>query len=254
MKPPIIIPAFILAMFLSLSFLFPPVSNGEPLSSMSGEEISRLLDQSSAGADVAPADMRNVKVSADDLLTKVYGCLDAENDRPGLFEEARTVLRLIPYEDETGLWLETADGYGIDYYGMSPQVSAMARFGEAMPDSTLSEFGFFFLFPYTSDNKDKINSRQVMFSGSLLQEMEDIGADMGVNVLSPDIFEVVGNYASNYVNLRLIDDEDSDRYILLLSVEPDSFAVKENLTDVTVPYVSYPEETDMAEITDTTDL
>ena len=192
---------------------------------MSGEEISALLDSALNNENVGAGDVKSVMVSADDLMTKVYGFISSEGiSRHNIFDETQNRLRLIPYEDETGIWLETADGFLVNYYGMSPQVAAMARFEGVDQEAPLAEFGYFFLFPYNPAEKDKTDSRQVMFSGSLLQEMHDIGADMGVNVMSPDVFEVVGSYAANYVNMRLIDDADSDRYILMLSIEPEGFA------------------------------
>ena len=175
-------------------------------SDMSNEEISALL------ADV----------SAEDLVTKVYGVIDPSVSKHECSDQAFRILRLRPEEDNAALWLETSGGYGISYYGMQPEVSAMARFG----NETLIDFCFFFMFSYQEDSKVECTRRQADFCGSLLQEMHDIGIPMGRDSLSDDLFDVSGSYKGNFVNVRLMEEQTADstgRYILILSVEPEGF-------------------------------
>lgn len=69
-----------------------------------------------------------------------------------------------------------------------------------------------------------MNRRQASFSGSLLQEMQDIGALMAAEPGPEDsLFEATGEYAGNFVDLRLADEpavSGGGRYVLYLTVEP----------------------------------
>ena len=115
---------------------------------MSNEEISALLADVSATAaakaTVAPEHTVReipVEVTAEDLVTKVYGVIDPSVSKHECSDQVFRILRLRPEEDNAALWLETSGGYGISYYGMQPEVSAMARFG----NETLIDFCFFFI-------------------------------------------------------------------------------------------------------------
>ena len=198
-------------------------------SDMSNEEISALLADVSATAaakaTVAPEHTVMeipVEVTAEDLVTKVYGVIDPSVSKHECSDQAFRILRLRPEEDNAALWLETSGGYGISYYGMQPEVSAMARFG----NETLIDVCFFFMFSYQEDSKVECTRRQADFCGSLLQEMHDIGIPMGRDSLSDDLFDVSGSYKGNFVNVRLMEEQTADstgRYILILSVEPEGF-------------------------------
>lgn len=210
-------------------------------STMSVEEVSALLASAGAAADRAAASAKDAAVStsevpvplpveltAEDMVSKVYGVLDTNLDKQGCVSEARRLLRLTPEEDNGVLWLETDGGYRVNYYGMVPDVSAMARFG----DDKVSDYGFFFLFPYSGGDKHDSVRSQADFCGSLLQEMADIGLPMDLNTESDDLFEAVGDYRGNFVDVRLLDEKGeggSGRYILILSVEPRAFTAADDI-------------------------
>lgn len=217
-------------LFTALFGLSVMTASAVSFSDMSAEEISALLadaPDSSAAATATVASEHAVRelpveVTAEDLVTKIYGVIDPSLSKQECSDQAFSILRLRPQEDNAALWLETSDGYGISYYGMQPEVSAMARFG----NETLSDFCFFFLFPYQEDSKEECTRHQADFCGSLLQEMHDIGITMGRDSLSDDLFEVSGSYRGNFVDVRLMEErtaENEGRYILILSVEPGGF-------------------------------
>lgn len=173
-----------------------------------------------------------VKVTAKDLVTKVFGVADANLNSPDLKKSVSKSLSVTPQEDEGGLWLDPTDGYAVSYYGMVPQVSAVAMYDDEDSDH-LAYFSYFFLFPYDNGTRENANYEQCAFCTSLLQEMEDIGMDMGGATFTDALFEAAGNYGENTVNLRLVEQQgdgsyvaDPDyatgdgRYILVLNVEP----------------------------------
>ena len=67
-----------------------------------------------------------VEMTAEDLITKVYGLLDRTCSKAEMMKAVRQTAGLVPQEDEYGVWLDTGDGYIIDYYGLTPEVSARA--------------------------------------------------------------------------------------------------------------------------------
>lgn len=196
-----------------------------PLSAMTSEEVIDLL--ASMPALAGPGAMREMPLllTADDMLTKVYGVIDSGLDKEGVIKASETILDMSPTDDRACLWLDPSDGYGICYSGMQPDVSAMARFDR----DSISDFGFFFLFPYQKADKHKTIEKQVLFCGSLLQEMHDMGAELGNDDSTDGLFDVSGDYNGNFVAVRLIDDPGADpqdpegRYIMILSVEPRGF-------------------------------
>lgn len=208
-------------------------------SAMTVEEVSALLAQTESAAanqtvsakDAAEAGgvmLLPVVLTAEDMVTKVYGVVDPEVSKDECVRRSRELLRLTPEDDNGALWLETAGGYGVNYYGMIPDVSAMVRFG----DDKVSDFGYFFLFPYASGNKQESIREQADFCGSLLQEMADIGLPMDLNTESDDLFEAVGDYNGNFVDVRLLDEKNdtgSGRYILILSIEPGAFTTADDM-------------------------
>lgn len=163
-----------------------------------------------------------VEVNADDLITKVYGSLDSCANRAQCLAAAGRRLAMTPRQEENSLWLDSEDGYQLSYYGMIPQLSAMARFDN---DDDLAEYCYFFQFPYSAESKESANSEQADFSGALLQELYDLQMPLGRNTMTDDLFQVFGDYKGNLVDVRLLDDDTSGdgRYILMFIVTPDSF-------------------------------
>lgn len=195
-------------------------------SAMSVEEVSTLLSRSE-GRTVSQAvsakdTVGAVRVNVGDMVGKIFGLFDTEVSKGECVDRSRQQLNLTPEDDEGALWLESDGGYVIDYYGMRPNVSAMARFGDNQPESKLTDFGYFFLFPYTDATKRESVREQADFCGSLLQEMADLGLPMELYTDSDDLFEAIGDYNGSLVDIRLLDETKAGggRYILILSVEP----------------------------------
>lgn len=165
-----------------------------------------------------------LRLTVRDLVTKVYGAIPANTDGKMLCDECQRCLSLTPAADGDALWLDAADGYALSYNGLSPEVCAMARFS----NDTLTEYTYFFLFPYTSECKGDVNRNQAEFCGCLLQEMHDLGMNMGVNANAPEmLFDAFGGYEGNLVEVNLADEAGSDnsgRFIVTLMVEPSATA------------------------------
>lgn len=217
-----------LPILLAALFTLTVAASPKPLSGMDAEEIRAMLAAcpvavKESGAESSSTPLRMpLRVTAEDMVTKIYGVLDADCTRDECVSGAQTVLDLTPVEDLGALWLETSGGFVVDYSGMQPEMAAMARY----EDDSLNDFGFFFIFPYSEGDKDASTRSQVSFCGSLLQELYDLGADLDQNRLTDDLFEAIGEYDGNYVVVRLIDDAghaDGGRYVLVLSVEPEGF-------------------------------
>ena len=211
-------------------------------STMSVDEVSALLSRfdneavsdAASAKDAAVSDttaimILPVRLTAEDMVAKVYGVVDPESSKEECVARVRRALRLTPEEDEGVLWLERDGGYGINYYGLVPDVSAMARFENG--DQSVSDFGYFFIFPYSEGAKSRSIREQTDFCSSLLQEMYDIGLPMDLNTATDDLFEAVGDYKGSLVDVRLLDDKHQDgngRYILILSIEPKAFTPADN--------------------------
>lgn len=184
--------------------------------------IALLLSLFSASAQC-------VNITAKDFVTKVYGICSPDRSKSELCDDCANALNLTPSEDNMGLWLDSADGYQLNYYGIVlTDVSAMAT----VESDSVSNFGYFFLFPYTSATKEEISDKQASFCGCLLQEMQDIGAMMGVNTVCDCLYEACGEYQGNFVDVRLSDettDEGNGRYVLYLLVEPAGFKPVDNM-------------------------
>lgn len=193
---------------------------------------SVLLFAASASAQTVDISAIPVNVTAEDFVTKVYALFSPDHSKHELCEDCENMLRLMPSEDNMGLWLDSADGYQLNYYGQTiPSVSAMAN----VENDSVTNFGFFFLFPYNDTNREEMNRQQALFCGSLLQEMQDIGAVMGVNASSDALFEAMGDYNGNFVAFRLLDEEmdaNTGRYVLYLSVEPHAFTASDTLAAI----------------------
>ena len=186
-------------------------------------------------------------LTAHDFITKVYGILDPRCSAEEAAASAQSILSIVPESDDYGLWLNPACGYSVSYFGMTPDVEATARFA----DGRVSDFGYFFLFPYDCGGRAEANRQQSEFCGSLLQELHDMGLDISRTHDGDAIFEVITDYAGNYVDIRLVEEymapdgvntadalsaaiaasapDASGRFVLILSVEPDAFTEADNL-------------------------
>lgn len=192
-----------------------------PLSEMTAAEIISLVPVSAQNVKNDAAQNLNsstLNVSGEDLLTKAYGKISSVNSREGAIAETEDLIKLVPSEEEDILWLDSSAGYNVEYKGMTPDVSALVR----LENDSISDYGFFFLFPYSDLQKNDANNEQKEFSLAMLQDFEKLGADMGANAYTSDLFEVNGDYSHNYLAMRLIDDTEGERYILFLSVEPNA--------------------------------
>ncbi|MDE6410572.1 MAG: hypothetical protein K2K81_10090 [Muribaculaceae bacterium] len=198
------------------------------LSEMTSAEIISILPETSSVASQAvnaDANVEAMQVSGHDLITKAYGMIPAVNSRRGTIELSEEVMNITPTAEENNLWLDSTDGYAINYNGMTPDVSALVR----LENDSISDYGFFFLFPYSDIDKKYATADQADFSKTMLQEFEDMGLDLGANPYTNDLFEVTGDYTDNFVAMRLIDDPEGERYILMLSVEPNAFGENDSL-------------------------
>lgn len=193
-------------------------SSSSTLSEMTASEIISLLPAASSGLNSNETVTEAITVSGRDLLTKAYGTISSVNSSEGAIDMAQKTMNVTPEREDNYLWLDSADGYNIEYNGMSPEVSALVR----LENDSISDYGFFFLFPYSADDKENAGMDQTRFSLSMLEDFESLGVDLGANAYTSDLFEVNGDYADNYMAMRLIDDSEGERFILLLSVEPNA--------------------------------
>lgn len=234
-----------IALLLSLSAT--PVCNASTsFADMSADEITALLAREDAMKSTPSVSAKDtvtdsglvilpVSVSASDLISKVYGIASPDLPKDECIREVQNRLRLTPSDEDGTIWLESESGYGVNYYGIIPSVSAMARYDGDNPGiagNGAVDFGYFFLFPYSGAGKREAIRDQTDFCGSLLQEMADIGLPMDLNTATDDLFEAVGQYDNSLVVVRLLDDASGDhdgRFILILSVEPDAFSPADDI-------------------------
>lgn len=238
------------ALLVSLAIL--TISCIAPTDAGAGETQAMLAD--TTRTEILPVVKLTMPLSltARDFITKVYGFIDPSCSKSQCIEAASKAASIVPQDDEFGLWLNAGNGYAVSYYGMRPDVEAMAQFDNAK----LSNYGFFFLFPYDSGNREQANSKQAEFCGSLLQELRDMGLTLGRPIQTDAIFEAVGDYAGNNVEIRLVEEvvsadgsdgaqyadamsakceasaagpDASGRFILILNVEPSAFSQADNL-------------------------
>ena len=200
------------------------------LSEMTSAEIISLLPEASSAIVNSESTVSDTKdaitLSGEDLITKAYGMLPAVNSKEATIGLSETMMNLTPSEEQNNLWLDSSDGFSISYNGMTPDVSALVR----LDNDSISDYGFFFLFPYSDVEKKYATLDQSDFSKTMLQEFEDMGLDLGANPYTEDMFEVTGYYTDNFVAMRLIDDQDGERYILMLSVEPNAISEADRAT------------------------
>lgn len=210
----------VLAMTALIGGVLSTNAAGNSLSEMSAAEIISILPVGigTGAEDIGSESGRRIviPVTGEDLVSKAYGAISASNSKDQAIRDSEAVINMTPTEEDNYLWLDSNDGYRLDYNGMSPSVSAMIR----LENDSIKDYGFFFLFPYSEGGKRCVTSDQCQFSTTMLQEFEDMGLNLGANPYTSDLFEVNGNYTDNYVAVRLIDDAEGERYILMLSVEP----------------------------------
>ena len=127
-------------------------ARAEGFSTMDVEEISSLIDAQEASASLAVSakgtaqQAGQVSLTAGDMVSKVYDIVDPDAHKEECVHQARKVLGLTPQEDSDALWLESADGFVVDYYGMRPQVSAMARYDNGSERKGVADYGYFSYF------------------------------------------------------------------------------------------------------------
>lgn len=214
----------------SASAASPAASAAESAASVTAASDSALSDYGESLRLPAP-----LELTARDFVTKVYGVLDSTLSTRSEICRAAQGMHLAPSADSLVLWLETGDGYSVSYYGMTPDVTAMAQF----EGDNVSDFGFFFLFPYQQGERDSANARQSEFCGALLQEMSDIGLVMGLDPLADALFDAVGSYGANFVEMSLIEETagssdtapatSAGRFIVTLTVRPNAYKPSDNL-------------------------
>lgn len=170
-----------------------------------------------------------ISVTAVDLITKVFGALAPSLSHEQACEEAANKLALVPELDETGLWLNPDSGYSVSYYGMTPEVYAVANFNE----NGASEYGYFFLFPYSGSDREWANSQQCVFCSSLLQEIYDLGLMVGIPDTTDSIFEAFGSYGTSQIAVSLNEQNahnlvpeaspEDGVFVVALSITPNAF-------------------------------
>lgn len=176
-----------------------------------------------AGAALSTAVMTMpLQLTASDLVSKVYGVLDTGLSRHQAEKEIQNRMKLSPSAEDKSLWLDSAGGYRVSYYGMMPELSAVAYFD----DDAISGYCYFFIFPYTSGNRESANVEQSLFTGSLLQEMNDVGLIIGMPDITDYIFEAMGSYQDKHIHVGLVEEaneDESGRFVLGLDVIPGSY-------------------------------
>lgn len=172
-----------------------------------------------------------LQLSAIDMVTKAFGILDPSMGQKEAVKTISDVLNVTPQQDESGWWMDASEGYSINYYGMSPQVCAVANLG----DSAIVSYTYFFLFPYTEEVREDAVRDQTAFCGYLLQEMHDFGLLVGVPDSTDAIFEAVGSYEGSHIDVRLTDDPKlsqtkqagSGCFVVSIAVTPDVYNVND---------------------------
>lgn len=210
------------SILLAISYAALPALAVAPAARIADEVLAASMPATAKIGPAASLSAMPLELTAIDLVTKVFGVLDTSLSEKEAVKEAGRCYALTPSADSSGLWLDSADGYVVSYYGMTPLLSAVAHFD----NNGASDFCYFFLFPYAPGERHTADMAQCAFCGYLLQEMNDIGLIVGVPDVTDSIFEAFGSYADNALNLRLVEEEtdnDSGRFILMLNVTPRSF-------------------------------
>ncbi|MDE6272128.1 MAG: hypothetical protein K2M31_03880 [Muribaculaceae bacterium] len=139
------------------------------------------------------------KVSAEDLVSKVYGVADPGLDREDCRRMAEKCYCAKPIEEDGAEWMSASEGFAINYEGHMPESEAMARYD----NDNVAGYGYIFYFPYNAAERDKANREQCRFCSALLGELNDMGAIVGANPLTDALFDVGGIYKGSDLQLTL---------------------------------------------------
>lgn len=134
---------------------------------LSLNSFAALYSGNKNSSTVGNSDRNNVvTVTAVDMVTKVYGVFDPSLTLKQTRKAVKKNLKINPSVEKNDLWLESDDGYVVNYSGMTPDVSAVAQYDE---NDSIVGFCYFFKFPYTSTTRCEVNREQCAFSSSLLE-------------------------------------------------------------------------------------
>lgn len=155
-----------------------------------------------------------VQVSVADMLSKVYGLIPADMTKAEI-DSVAAGLGLVPVADDGGMWLDSEDGYRLSYAGVSPEVSARAEYD----GDEVTGFTYYFLFPFECERtRREAVASQAQFCGSMLQEMHDMGMELGADSMTPDLMDVSGYFGDTHVDVNLSESDNS--FVLILAVNP----------------------------------
>lgn len=185
--------------------------------------ICTLSAGSAFAADPSPR-CAPIRVSASDLISKAYGMVDPTLPLEQFKEAVKRDIHLTPTTDEYGMWLETADGFSLIYGGQAPEVVAKAAF----KGSDLSDFAYFFIFPYASAKRESADVAQSEFSTRLLNDLHTLGLPMvGSSTMVADAIFIAGAESDEgSLAVRLDEEKSTDgsgRFVLMVSIEPAVF-------------------------------
>lgn len=176
-----------------------------------------------------------VKLTASDLVEKAYGVADPELGREGCRRMAEDKFSGSPVEEDGADWMSEGEGFIISYHGQSPEAEAMVRYVNDMVDG----YGYIFYFPYGASQREAANKEQCKFCSALLDELCEMGAEMGADPATTELFDVDGRLNGRDVQLTLsedveskaanhelqagaIDPDCSGQFILVMSIVPTS--------------------------------
>lgn len=140
-----------------------------------------------------------LEVNASDIIGKVYAVADPAYGRDNCRETADEQFALLPACEEGAEWLTSAEGFRLSYEGMQPEVEAMAEYDNGM----VSSYGYIFYFPYASAQRETANGQQCEFCTALLQELKDLGIDLGADPMTANLFDVRGIFHGSHIHLTL---------------------------------------------------
>ena len=171
-----------------------------------------------------------ITVSASDLISKVYGVVSPSLSPEAMTDSVSDLISLTPSAEDDNLWLDSEEGFNLSYSDMAPETSAVACFD----CDSLTNYAYFFIFPY-ENSRETANDRQAEFCGSLLQELYDLGLEMGLDStpvaaeitdngdsLSMTLFSVCARHGLDIIDITLQDQPDVDggRFLVTLNVAP----------------------------------
>lgn len=174
-----------------------------------------------------------VEVNASDIIGKIYCVADPDSGREECRRLSTERYGAEPGNEDGAEWISSDNGFAISYYGMQPEVDAMARY----EGNEVAGFGYVFYFPYNSHCREAANHDQCEFCSTLLQELNDMAVTLDVNEAADALFEVFGEYAGSDISLTLREEIESEtmapdqlagaipsdrcgQFVLLISVVP----------------------------------